>query len=120
MMEQLGLFGDENTLFNTGVQRFLDMDFGGCLDTLERYHKLSPWGQNARQETAMAEFWLTKLGGATWIEIDFAEAERRFRLWLEFGEPTALEWLAVRAQLSGIFERRVLRNMEEVKHWLQR
>jgi tetratricopeptide (TPR) repeat protein len=249
MTEQLSLFGDENTLFNTGVQRFLDMDFGGCLETLQRYHKLFPWGQNARQETAMAEFWLTKLGGATWIEIDFAEVERRFRLWLEFEEafgfpwaeesierqfqiryfgrladglgaspkqarrlpggtpvglihllagrsnpaiallqaliaaepadvraygylgdayalrgdlrtaricyreafalepgavdvkrlrdpglreifseaqgdddeePTALEWLAVRAQLSGIFERRVLRNMEEAKHWLKR
>jgi hypothetical protein len=68
----------------------------------------------------MAELWLTYLGGATWIEFDFAEAERRFRLRLEFEKPTALEWLAVRAQISGIVGRRVLRNMEEVKHWLKR
>jgi tetratricopeptide (TPR) repeat protein len=249
MTEQLSLFGDENTLFNTGVQRLLDMDFRGCLETLERYRKLFPWGQNVRQEMAMAEFWLEKLNQAKWTEIDSAEAERRYRLWLEFeeasgfswpeesiegqfqvryferladdlaagpkaaprlpggtplglihllagrpdsaiallqafiavvpedaraygylgdayaargdlrtaricyreafvlepgavdvkrlrdpglreilsdapeeddGEPPAIEWLPVRAQLSGIFERRVLRNMEEVQQWLQR
>ena len=249
MTEQLSLFGDENTLFNLGIQRLLEMDFSGCLATLERYRKLFPWGQNTRQETAMAEFWLTKLPGATWTEINPVEAERRYRFWLEFeeafgfpwpeesierqfqaryfgrltdglatspketprlpdgtplglihllagrpdpaipllqafiaaepedarvygylgdayvargdlrtaricyreafvlepkgvdvkrlrdpglremlseaagdddGTPPAIEWLPVRAQVSGIFERRMLRNMEEVKQWLQR
>jgi tetratricopeptide (TPR) repeat protein len=249
MTEQLSLFGDENTLFSLGIQCLLEMDFGRCLETLERYGKLFPWGQNVRQERAMAEFWLTKLRGATWTEIDPVEVERRYSLWLEFeeafgfpwpeesiegqfqvryfgkladrlaaipmetprlpagtplglipllagradraiallqafiaaepedakaygylgdayagrgdlrparicyreafvldpgavdlkrlrdpglremlseaaadddGEPSAIEWLPVRAQLSGIFERRVLRNMEEVKQGLQR
>jgi tetratricopeptide (TPR) repeat protein len=249
MTEQLSLFGDENTLFNLGIQRLLEMDFRACLETLERYRKLFPWGQNVSQETAMCEFWLMKLPGAAWTEIDAVEAERRYGLWLEFeeafgfpwpeesierqfqvryfgrltdclgsspkqtarlpagtplglipllagrpdpaivllqtsiaaepedaraygylgdayaargdlrtaricyreafvqepgavdvrrlrdpglremlseavgaddGEPSAIEWLPVRAQLSGIFERRVLRNMEEVKQWVQR
>jgi tetratricopeptide (TPR) repeat protein len=249
MTEQLSLFGDENTLFNQGIQRLLEMDFGGSLETLERYRKLFPWGQNVGQETATAGFWLERLNEAKWTEMDPAEAERRFRLWQEFeeafgfpwpeesierqfqaryfgrladglgagpkqgprlpggtplglihllagrpdsaiallqafiaavpedaraygylgdayaargdlrtaricyreafvlepgavdvkrlrdpalremlseaagdddGEPPAIEWLPVRAQLSGIFERRVLRNMEEVKQWLQR
>jgi hypothetical protein len=48
MTGQVSLFGDENKLFDTRVQRFLDRDFGGCLETLERYQKLFPWGQNAR------------------------------------------------------------------------
>ena len=249
MTKQLSLFGDENTLFNLGIQRLLEMDFSGCLETLERYRKLFPWGQNVGQEMRMAEFWLTKLQGVTWTEINSVEAERRYKFWLEFeeafgfpwpeesieaqfqiryfgrltdelasspkqalglpsgtplglipllagrpdpaiallqafiaaepddaraygylgdayaargdlrtaricyreafvlepgavdvrrlcdpglremlsepvgnddGEASAVEWLPVRAQLSGIFERRVLRNMEEVKRWLQR
>ena len=249
MAEQLSLFGDEHTLFNLGIQRLLEMDFRGCLGTLQRYRKLFPWGQNVREETAIAEFWVEKLNEARWTEIDSAEAKRRFQLWLEFeeafgfpwpeesvegqwqvryfgrladglatdpkpgprlpgrtavglihllagrpdsaiallqafiaavpedaraygylgdayarrgdfptaricyreafvlepeavevkrlrdpglremlseaagdddGEPPALGWLPVRAQLSGIFERRVLRNMEEMKEWLQR
>ena len=50
MAEQLSLFGDENTLFNTGLQQLLEMDFGGCLETLERYRKMFPWGRDTGKE----------------------------------------------------------------------
>lgn len=113
MTEQLSLFGDENTLFNLGIQRLLEMDFGGCLETLERYRKLFPWGQNVRQETAMAEFWLTKLRGVTWTEINPVEAERRYRFWLEFEEAFGFPW--AEESIEGQFQ---VRYFGRLTDWL--
>lgn len=62
MPEQLSLFGDENTLFNTGVKQLFEMDFGGCVETLARYFKLFPWGRKPEKEISISEFWLENLG----------------------------------------------------------
>ena len=62
MSEQLSLFSDENTLFNTGLQRLFEMDFRGCLETLEHYFTLFPWGRETSKETMISKFWLEKLG----------------------------------------------------------
>jgi len=86
MAEQLSLFGDENTLFNTGLEQFFEMDFGRCLETLGRYRKLFPWGRDTGKAIAISKFWLEKLGSADRINIEPAEAERRHHLWLEFEE----------------------------------
>lgn len=92
MPEQLSLFGEENTLLNRGIQRLIEMDFSGCLETLERYGQLFPWGQNVSREIALAVFWRDRLGAATWERIDAAEVERRYGLWLEFEEAFGFPW----------------------------
>ena len=92
MPEQLSLFGDENTLFNTGVQQLFEMDFGGCVETLTRYFKLFPWGREPGKEISISEFWLENLGSGNRAEIDSAEAERRYFLWLEFEEAFGHPW----------------------------
>ncbi len=56
MSEQLSLFGEENTLFNEGIEKLREMAFTGCMETLDRYHKLFPWGRDVSQEMAMAQF----------------------------------------------------------------
>jgi len=92
MAEQLSLFGEENTLFNGAVQRLLEMDFSGCLERLERYRKLFPWGREVRREAAVAAFWRERLGGAVWERIDSAEVERRYGLWLDFEKAFGCPW----------------------------
>ena len=84
--EQLTLFGEENTLFNAGVLQLLEMDFSGCLETLERYARLFPWGQDTSRKMAVAGFWLERLGRANWTDLDAADTERRYQLWPEFEE----------------------------------
>jgi tetratricopeptide (TPR) repeat protein len=92
MPEQLSLFGDENTLFNTGVQQLFEMDFRGCVETLTRYFKLFPWGREPSKEISISEFWLENLGSGNRAEIDPVEAERRYLLWLEFEEAFGHPW----------------------------
>ena len=84
MGEQLSLFVEENTLFNIAVKQLLDMDFRGCKETLQSYHKQFPWGRDTSWEVAMAEFWLQRFGEVNWDHVDAAEAERGYQLWLEF------------------------------------
>jgi tetratricopeptide (TPR) repeat protein len=92
MSEQLSLFGDENTLFNTGMQQLFTMDFAGCIETLKRYFKLFPWGREPSKEISISEFWQKKLGSGNRADIDPAEAERRYLLWLEFEEAFGHPW----------------------------
>lgn len=92
MAEQLSLFGDENTLFNTGLQQLFEMDFARCLETLGRYRKLFPWGRDPSKEIAISEFWLERLQSANRANVQPAEAERRYHLWLEFEETFGHPW----------------------------
>ncbi|MBW2306941.1 MAG: hypothetical protein JRG73_08410 [Deltaproteobacteria bacterium] len=89
---QLSLFGEENTLFNTGVQRLLEMDFAGCVETLGRYQRFFPGGRNVGREVEAAAFLGEKLGQVVWTSIDPAEAERRYRVWLEFEAAFGWPW----------------------------
>jgi tetratricopeptide (TPR) repeat protein len=90
--EQLSLFGDENILFNTGLQQLLEMDFSGSIETLERYSRLFPWGREPDREISISKFWLEKLGSGNRADINPAEAERRYLLWLEFEEAFGHPW----------------------------
>jgi len=92
MSEQLSLFGEENTLFNKGIQRLLRMDFTGCLETMDRYHKLFPWGRDVKQEMTMAQFWLEKFGRMDCNEIEAIEAEKLYNFWLEFEDTFDYQW----------------------------
>ena len=92
MAEQLSLFGDENTLFNTGLQQLFEMDFVGCLETLKRYRKMFPWGRDTSEEIVICEFWLEKLENTNRDNLKPAEAERRYHLWLEFEEAFGHPW----------------------------
>jgi len=92
MNEQLSLFVEENTLFNNGVQQLLDMDFKGCMDTLEHYRRLYPWGRSVERERDMCLFWIERVGETTAGHGDPAEAERRYRAWLEFEERFGYPW----------------------------
>jgi tetratricopeptide (TPR) repeat protein len=92
MSEQLSLFGDENTLYNTGLGQLLALDYSRSLETLSRYHKLFPWGRDVSRDMAIAGFWLEKLGRADRTDMDATEAERRYRLWLEFEETFGYPW----------------------------
>lgn len=93
MSEQLSLFGEENTVFNEGIQKLLKMDFTGCLETLERYYKLFPWGRDVSQEMAMAQFWSEKLGKTNWTDIEANEAEKLYHFWLEFEKTFNYPWM---------------------------
>jgi tetratricopeptide (TPR) repeat protein len=92
MSEQLSLFSDENTLFNTGLQQLFEMDFRGCLETLERYFRLFPWGRETSKEILISKFWLEKLGTENEAIMEPAEAERRYLLWLEFEKTFGYPW----------------------------
>jgi tetratricopeptide (TPR) repeat protein len=92
MPEQLSLFGEENTVFNSGVQQLLAMDFTGCLETLERYRKLYPWGRDVGRELQVASFWKERQDQLNSLRIDAVEAERRYCLWLEFEEAFGHPW----------------------------
>lgn len=84
MAEQLSLFGEENTLFNKGVQQLLEMNFSASLETMERYGKLFPWGRDVSSLKEMITFFQGHLGQLTWTRLDPDEAERRYQIWLEF------------------------------------
>jgi tetratricopeptide (TPR) repeat protein len=92
MSEQLSLFGEENTLFNEGIEKLLEMDFIGCMETLDRYHKLFPWGRDISREMSTAQFWLEKLGSTYLADIEANEAEKRYQFWLEFEETFDYPW----------------------------
>jgi tetratricopeptide (TPR) repeat protein len=92
MSEQLSLFGDENTLFDSGVQQLLDMDFDGCLKTLDRYEKLFPWGRDVSSITEAASFLGQRLKDLNWQGIDPHEAERIYHIWLEFERAFGCPW----------------------------
>jgi len=92
MVQQLSLFGDENTLFNTGIQRLLEMDFAGCIYTLRRYSSFYPRGRDIGSALEAASFLGPKLEQATWTSIDPAEAERRYQVWLEFEAAFGHPW----------------------------
>jgi tetratricopeptide (TPR) repeat protein len=92
MHEQLSLFMEENTLFNRGVQQLLDMDFKGCIKTLEHYEEIYPWGHSVKREKEMCNFWLERLGETTEFSGDPVEAERRYHLWLAFEEMFGYPW----------------------------
>jgi tetratricopeptide (TPR) repeat protein len=92
MAEQLGLFGEENILFNTGIQQLLDMDFGGCLETLEHYRRLFPWGRDVSHEVEVAAFWKERLDQTAWTRVEPFEVERLYQVWLEFEDTFAHPW----------------------------
>ena len=92
MNEQLSLFIEENTLFNGGVQQLMDMDFKGCIKTLEYYRKLYPWGRSVDRERDMCLFWIERLGETAALHCDPEEGERRYRAWLEFEEIFGYPW----------------------------
>ncbi len=92
MPQQLSLFGEENTLFNTGVQRLLEMDFAGCIKTLQRYRRFFPGGQDVGHILEVASFLGRELGKVTWTGIDPVEAERRYQIWLEFEASFGHPW----------------------------
>lgn len=92
MPEQLSLFAEENTRFNTGTQQLLKMDFAGCLETLERYRKLFPWGRDVSSVMEMASFFSTKLAEENWTAVDPGEGERRYQIWREFEAAFGYPW----------------------------
>jgi len=92
MSEQLGLFADENILFNTGLQRLLEMDFGGCIQTLQRYKDFYPCGRDVTSVMEVALFLRTRLHQINWNRMDMADAERCYRVWLEFESTLGYPW----------------------------
>jgi tetratricopeptide (TPR) repeat protein len=92
MAEQLSLFVEENILFNTGIQQLLEMDFSSCLETLEHYRKLFPWGRDVSREVAVASFWKERLDQTAWTRVEPHEIERRYQVWLEFEDTFARPW----------------------------
>ncbi|MEW6664410.1 MAG: hypothetical protein AB1512_04210 [Thermodesulfobacteriota bacterium] len=92
MNEQLSLFVDENTLFNKALERLLDMDFKGCMESLAHYARLYPWGRSIERERDMCVFWLDCLGERPADEWGPEEAERRYRVWLKFEERFGYPW----------------------------
>ncbi len=117
MVEQLSLFGDENTLYNTGLQHLLEMDFGRCVETLKRYARLFPWGRDPVKEIAIGRFWQEKLEMARWTAIVPHEAERRYNLWLQFeqlfGYPRSRE--SIERQFQIRFFSRLAEGLEKGK-----
>ena len=103
MHEQLSLFIEENTLYNSGLQQLLDMNFRGCLKLLEQYRSLYPWGRSIEREMEMCLFWLERLGETTGFNGDPGEAERRYRMWLAFEEKFGYPWPA--HGVEELFER---------------
>ncbi|UCG11349.1 MAG: hypothetical protein JSU72_12445 [Deltaproteobacteria bacterium] len=114
MTEQLSLFGEENTLFNAGVKQLLDMDFDGGLQTLERYGKLFPWGREVRTEVEIATFWKSKLDQVVWTPIDPMEAERLYRIWVEFERTFNYPWRedSIEEQLRVVFFSKLANGLE--------
>lgn len=92
MPEQLSLFAEENTLFNVGIQRLLEMDFAGCLEVLGRYRKLFPWGRDVSCAMEMTSFLNTRLVKETRVAIDQEEGERRYQIWQEFEAAFDYPW----------------------------
>ena len=114
MAEQLSLFGEENTLFNVGVKQLLDMDFDGCLETLDHYRKLFSWGRDVSTEVQVATFWKSKLDQVARTPIDPAEAERRYRSWVEFEEFFGYPWRrdSIEEHLQVVFFSRLADGLE--------
>jgi len=92
MAEQLSLFVEENTLFNSGTEQLLDMDFTGCKKTFQSYARLFSWGRDVSQEMGMAEFWIERLGEKNWDHVEETEALRIYEIWLEFEERFGHPW----------------------------
>jgi len=104
MTEQLSLFGDENTQFNEGMQQLLEMDFSRCLETMDRYGRLFPWGREVRRVMELADFWKGRLGKIAWRHIGAAEAEQVFQFWVEFEDAFGYPW--PRDTLEDQFQKR--------------
>ena len=92
MTEQLSLFAEENVTFNTGVQQLLDLDFAGCLETLEHYRDSFPWARDVSFEIEMASFLHVRLADANWGAINPQEAEKRCQIWQEFQTAFGYPW----------------------------
>jgi tetratricopeptide (TPR) repeat protein len=84
MTEQLSLFGEENTVYNTGVMQLLELDFTACRETLERYARLFPWGRDVGHELRIVEFWEGRIERVNWAAFNPEEAEKVYRVWVEF------------------------------------
>ncbi|MBW1736002.1 MAG: hypothetical protein JRJ69_00285 [Deltaproteobacteria bacterium] len=92
MEEQLSLFGDENTLFNVAVGQLLEMNFDGCLKTLDHYRRMFPWGRNVNREMELAGFWKERIRDVDWSMIDLPGAGRLYKVWTEFEETFDYPW----------------------------
>ena len=116
--EQLSLFGEESTLFNTAVRRLLEMEFDRCLEVLERYRKLFPWGRKVETEVEVAKFWKSKLDQVGWAQISPAEAERRYEVWVKFEETFDYPWRkdSIKEQLRVVFFAKLADGLEAGGH----
>lgn len=92
MREQLSLFGEENAAYGKAIQRFLELDFRGSLEELERYRRLFPAGHDVEPAIKEASFLNTRLKGFNWSEIDLPEGERGYRIWIEFEDEFGWPW----------------------------
>jgi tetratricopeptide (TPR) repeat protein len=79
-------------LYNTGIQRLLGLDFAGCLETMDRYQRLFPWGQTISSVMEMARFLNENLAGETSTAITPKEAGRRYEIWREFERAFGYPW----------------------------
>ncbi|MBW2058061.1 MAG: tetratricopeptide repeat protein [Deltaproteobacteria bacterium] len=104
MPEQLGLFTEENTLFNTATQQILDMDFSGCLESLVLYQKRFPWGRDVGPIIEIASFLSVRLAKESRGAMGPEEVEGRYQVWQEFETAFGYPWQA------GSFQERLQTN----------
>jgi len=52
--EQLSLFGEENTTYNTAMGHLLDLRFAPAMTAFTDYARFFPWGRVVDREIAMA------------------------------------------------------------------
>lgn len=92
MQEQLDLFGDENTLYNTAVQNLLEMRFAVAAETLREYSGFFPWAKDVERELQTATFWMERLGVDTWEPSLEDDPEAVYKVWLQFEKAFEYPW----------------------------
>ncbi len=92
MPEQLRLFGEENTTYNTALEHLLNLRFAEAVAAFTDYSRFFPWATGVDREIAMAEFWMTRTGAGAWDPARVEDPERVLRLWLEFEGAFEYPW----------------------------
>jgi tetratricopeptide (TPR) repeat protein len=92
MFEQLGLFGEENTVYNEGIEHLLEFRFSLALDKLRDYSRFFPWAREVLREIEMAGFWMERLGRDEWDPSLEEDPLRVYGLWLEFENAFGYPW----------------------------
>jgi len=90
--EQLSLFGEENTTYNTAMGDLLDLRFAAAIKAFMDYARFFPWARGVDREIAMARFWMDRTGFDARDGVLEADPEGVLGLWLEFESTFGYPW----------------------------